>query len=55
MGLFAGGFREKKETCEIIKERIGNRLTFKCKKLARPPTAEEIVDSLKFEVEKNEA
>ena len=33
--------------CQIIKKIVGNRKTFKCKNMKRPPTAQEIINDLK--------
>jgi hypothetical protein len=32
--------------CDIIINKIGNRVTMKCKNLRRPPSAQEILDEL---------
>jgi hypothetical protein len=38
--------KKRRGNCDIVINKIGNRVTMKCKNLRRPPTAQEILDEL---------
>lgn len=42
--------RIRSDECEIIKQEINGRLTFKCRNLKRTPTIQEVIDSVNTKI-----